>query len=43
MTIYQERANGLDEYWTYSDGQRIYISVAFAQKEIDRGARLVKC
>ena len=27
-TFYKERANGKWEYWTYSDGQRIYVSAS---------------
>jgi hypothetical protein len=42
MTIYQERANGRNEYWTYSEGRRIYLSAASATKELNRGARLVR-
>lgn len=39
MTIYRERANGRWEYWTYADGQRLYLSLAFVRRE--RGARIV--
>lgn len=42
MTIYTQRANRCDEYWTYSDGQRVYLSPAFVARELARhSARLV--
>ena len=40
-TIYRERANGRDEYWTYSDGARVYISKAQCERMLRQGARLV--
>ncbi len=40
-TVYRERANGNFEFWTYSDGQRIYISQKFAEKMRSQGAKLV--
>jgi hypothetical protein len=41
MLIYRERANGRSEYWTYLDGQRVYLSPAMAEREFRRGARVV--
>lgn len=40
-TVYCERANGRQEFWTYSDGHRYYISREFAMKMTRQGARLV--
>jgi len=40
-TIYRERANGRFEFWTYSDGRRVYISAATAERMRQQGARLV--
>lgn len=43
MTIYRERANGRWEFWTYSDGDRVYVSAAFAEREAQRAtARIVE-
>jgi len=36
-TVYTERANGQQEYWTYSDGQRIYVTAKWAKSEQARG------
>ena len=43
MKIYKERDGGRWAYWAYSsDGQRVYVSEAFALRETSRGAaRLV--
>lgn len=40
-TVYTERANGRREYWTYANGQRIYISAAMAERMRHQGARIV--
>ena len=41
-TFYKERANGRWEYWTYSDGTRVYINGAWAERQVRRGtAKLV--
>lgn len=42
MTIYRELANGRLEYWTYCNCQRIYLTIAAAMREIERGAKVVK-
>lgn len=39
--VYRERANGLWEFWTYSDSQRVYISRKQANKMISQGARII--
>jgi hypothetical protein len=36
-TIYRERANGRWEYWTYSDGARVMVSAAWAERQRERG------
>jgi hypothetical protein len=36
-TVYTERANGRQEYWTYSDGERRYVSGDWARRQRDRG------
>ena len=42
MTIYRERANGRWEFWTYSDGRRVYVSHAWAISQVAKQrARLV--
>lgn len=41
-TVYCERANGKQEFWTYSDGQRVYINRTFAMKMVGQGAKFVK-
>jgi len=42
-TYYMERANGQDKYWTYSDGETVYVNKQFVQKEVHKkNARLVK-
>lgn len=41
-TVYCERANDRQEFWTYSDGQRVYIGRAFAMKMVGQGAKFVK-
>jgi len=41
--IYTEHANGRDEFWTYADGDRVYLSENQAVREITRGrANLVE-
>ncbi len=41
-TIYVERANGRNEYWTYSDGQRVYLDASWVRLELKRKcARLI--
>lgn len=35
-TIYKDRANGKWEYYSYSDGQRVFVSKAFADREEKR-------
>jgi hypothetical protein len=41
-TIYRERANGRWEYWTYREGQRVYLSADTAERWIrNKTARLV--
>jgi hypothetical protein len=41
--IYQERANGRWEYWTYSEGQRHYIPAELAARWLAKGtAELVE-
>lgn len=34
--LYRERANGRFEYWTYCDGQRVYLSETTALRELAR-------
>ncbi len=42
-TIYCERANGRWEYWTYSDGRRIYVSADWANTQVRRStARMIE-
>lgn len=36
--VYTERANGRQEYWTYSDGQRIYVSPTWVARQMKRGS-----
>jgi hypothetical protein len=36
-TIYRERANGRFKFWTYSDGRLIYVTEAWARREVRRG------
>ena len=33
---YTELANGRREYWTYSDGDRAYVTKAFVERELRR-------
>jgi hypothetical protein len=40
--IYRERANARWEYWTYSDGERIYISEKFALRWVRQGTAIIK-
>lgn len=40
-TIYRERSGGSWEFWTYSEGQRVFVSEAWARREAGRGARIV--
>lgn len=35
--IYVERANGRLEYWTYSDGDRVKVSRAWAEHQVCSG------
>jgi hypothetical protein len=39
--VYKERANGQWEYWTYSDGERYYITAKQAEIMIRQGAKLI--
>ena len=41
-TVYRERANGRFEFWTYSDGQRVYLSQDLAERMERQGAILVR-
>ena len=36
-TVYCERANGRLEYFTYSDGARVYVGAAWVARELARG------
>lgn len=36
-TIYRDRANGTIEHFTYSDGQRVFVSRAWAENQVCRG------
>lgn len=41
-TYYRERANARWEYWTYSDGARVYLNAGVAERDIAAGrAKLV--
>jgi hypothetical protein len=42
QTVYTQRANGRQEYWTYCDGDRINISKGYALRLIADGERLVE-
>lgn len=33
-TVYCERANGRDEYWSYSDGKRHHLPAAWVEREV---------
>lgn len=35
--VYKDRGNGSDEYFTYSDGQRVRVSQAWIASELRRG------
>lgn len=37
LTVYRERANGRFEYWTYSDGEKVYLSPGFVARQEARG------
>lgn len=42
-TYYRERANGRWEYWTYSDGRRVFVNGAQAELEARKGrAKIVE-
>ena len=42
-TIYVERANGQQEFWTYSEGQRVYLTRGRALDLLaQRDVRLIK-
>ena len=36
-TVYFERANGRTEYWTFSDGARVYVSSSWVSNQQARG------
>jgi hypothetical protein len=41
-TYYTERANGQNEYWTYCDGRKVYVSAALVQRHVAaKTARLI--
>ena len=42
QTVYTQRANGRQEYWTYCDGQRVFISKGYALRLVAQGERLVE-
>ncbi len=41
QTVYTQRAGGRQEYWTYCDGERVFISSAYAMRLVAQGERLV--
>ena len=42
-TVYMDRQGGAFVYWAYSDGERVYLPLAFVARENDLGrARIVK-
>lgn len=41
-TYYVERANGRNEYWTYSEGRKFFVKEALVMKAIKQGDKLVK-
>lgn len=40
-TYYVERANGRNEYWTYSDGRKYRCSEKAVMKAVKQGDKLV--
>lgn len=40
-TVYRERANGRLEFWTYSEGQRVFLSRDLAERMERQGAIIV--
>lgn len=42
QTVYTQRAGGKNEYWTYCDGERVFISKSYALRLIAQGERLVE-
>ena len=42
QTVYTQRANGKQEYRTYCDSERVFISKSYALRLIAQGERLVE-
>ena len=40
-TYYIERANGRNEYWTYCNGRKVYVSKSCVDKSVKQGDKLV--
>ena len=42
QTVYTQWAGGRQEYWTYFDGDRVFITKSYALRLIASGERLVE-